>query len=67
MNDLTRLHARRKSRNGWSTDDLRRLRELAATGTPVNAIAMTLRRSPSAIKNKAGMQGISLRLPTAAR
>jgi hypothetical protein len=37
---------------------------LAASGTPLNAIAAALRRTPSAIKNKAGMQGISLRLRT---
>jgi hypothetical protein len=54
--------ARRSRRNEWSTEDLRRLRELAATGTPLNAIAATLRRTASAVRNKAGMQGISIRL-----
>ncbi len=56
-------HAPRNRRNDWSIEDLRRLRELAATGTPLQAIATTLRRSTSAIRNKAGMQGISLRMP----
>jgi hypothetical protein len=55
--------ARRRRRNEWSTEELRRLRELAATGTPLNAIAASLRRTASAVRNKAGMQGISIRLP----
>lgn len=55
------LFSRRSRRNDWSREDLRRLRELAATGTPLNAIAAALRRTSSAVRNKAGMQGISLR------
>ena len=55
---------RRVSRgNQWSAEDLRRLRELAAAGTTPEAIATTLRRTTSAIRNKAGMHGISLRGP----
>lgn len=53
----------RARRNEWSSADLRRLRELAELGTPLDAIATTLRRTTSAIRNKAGMHGISLRLP----
>ncbi|MFC4307902.1 hypothetical protein ACFPN2_02305 [Steroidobacter flavus] len=71
MNELSSLgssyrapsFSRRSRRNEWSSDDLHRLRELAATGTPLNAIAAALRRTTSAVRNKAGMQGISLRLP----
>nr|WP_298728296.1 hypothetical protein [uncultured Steroidobacter sp.] len=55
------LFSRRSRRNDWSSEDLRRLRELAATGTPLDAIAAALRRTTSAVRNKAGMQGISLR------
>lgn len=55
-------HARAR-RNEWSSADLRRLRELAALGTPLDTIATALRRTTSAIRNKAGMHGISLRLP----
>ena len=55
--------SRRNRRNEWSSDELRRLRELAGSGTPVEMIAADLRRTTSAIKNKAGMQGISLRSP----
>lgn len=47
--------------NAWSMEDVRRLRELAAQSMPVEHIAATLRRSTSAIKNKASLHGISLR------
>lgn len=53
----------RVRRNEWSSADLQQLRELAATGTPLVAIAAALRRTTSAVRNKAGMHGISLRLP----
>lgn len=59
---LTLCYSPRSGRNDWSMEDLRRLRELASSGTPVNVIATALRRTPSAVRNKAGMQGISLRL-----
>jgi hypothetical protein len=49
--------------NEWSSADLRRLRELAAIGTPLEAIATALRRTTSAVRNKASMHGISLRSP----
>ncbi|GFE85927.1 hypothetical protein GCM10011488_08810 [Steroidobacter agaridevorans] len=52
------LPARR--RNPWTADALRRLRELAAIGAPVSDIASALGRSESAIRNKAGLHGISL-------
>ena len=58
----TSLYARRSRRSDWSTEDLGRLRELAATGMPLNAIAAALRRTASAVRNKAGMHGISLRM-----
>lgn len=48
--------------NQWSSQDLRRLRELAETGTTPDIIAVTLRRTESAIRNKAGMHGISLKV-----
>lgn len=52
---------RRANSNEWSSEDLRQLRELAANGTAPGMIAVTLRRTESAIRNKAGMHGISLR------
>ena len=45
----------------WSSEELRQLRELAEAGTSLDAISVTLRRTASAIRNKAGMHGISLR------
>lgn len=36
------------------------LKSLAQTGAPIDEIARTLKRSASAIRNKAGMHGISL-------
>jgi hypothetical protein len=53
----------RARRNEWSSADVRRLRELASSGTPVHIIAATLQRTTSAVRNKAGMHGISLRMP----
>ena len=46
--------------NAWSAEALRRLRELAQSGATVAMIAAALDRSESAIRNKAGMHGISL-------
>ena len=44
----------------WSKDDLQRLRTLAQSGASIDAIAATLKRSASAVRNKAGLHGISL-------
>jgi len=51
----------------WSTDDLQKLRSLAQQGMSIDDISRLLKRSTSAIRNKAGMQGISLSKHTAAR
>jgi DNA-binding NarL/FixJ family response regulator len=51
----------RRIRNQWSPEEIHRLRTLAATGAPTAAIAHTLRRTESAVKNKAFFHGISLR------
>lgn len=47
--------------NTWSTEDIRLLRQLAVAGASLETIAGTLRRTQSAIRNKATMHGISLR------
>jgi hypothetical protein len=44
----------------WSKDELQRLRALAQSGASVEAIAKALNRSASAVRNKAGMHGVSL-------
>jgi hypothetical protein len=53
----------------WSLQEVRRLRELAQAGVPLESIAEMLGRSSAAIRNKAGFHAISLRrvkLPLAA-
>lgn len=45
----------------WSAHDIQRLRRLAEQGLTVETLAQHLRRTPSAIRNKAAMHGISLR------
>ena len=44
----------------WSKDDLQRLRALAQSGASIDTIAVELKRSASAVRNKAGLHGISL-------
>lgn len=45
----------------WSLQDVRRLRELAQAGTPLESIAAMLGRTCAAVRNKAGFHAISLR------
>lgn len=47
--------------NTWSTEDIRLLRQLAFDGASLETIAVRLRRTRSAIRNKATMHGISLK------
>jgi hypothetical protein len=47
--------------NTWSTDEIRQLRQLATAGASLDTICVTLRRTRSAIRNKATMHGISLK------
>lgn len=54
---LTPRYAARRRRDSWTTEDLRQLRELAAGVASVDAISAALRRTRSAIRNKAGRQG----------
>jgi len=53
----------------WSLQEVRRLRELAQAGVPLESIAELLGRTSAAIRNKAGFHAIPLRrvkLPVAA-
>lgn len=45
----------------WNSEDVRQLRQLAEQGVAPAVIAARLRRTESAIRNKAGQHGISLR------
>lgn len=47
----------------WSSADIRRLRELADAGVAAEVIAARLRRTHSAVRNKATLHGIPLRSP----
>ncbi len=44
----------------WSSAELKQLRELTDAGIGVEMIAARLKRSVSAVRNKAGMHGFSL-------
>ena len=55
-----RLRTRRTTLRLWTTQEVRRLRELAMQGAALRSIAAELRRSEAAIRNKAMMHGISL-------
>ena len=50
-----------RTSRSWSREEIRQLRELADAGVPAHDIAARLRRTVSAIKNKAGIHGISVR------
>jgi hypothetical protein len=45
----------------WSSLELRQLRELADAGIGAEIIAARLKRTVSAVRNKAGMHGVSLK------
>ena len=44
----------------WSPAELKQLRELSDAGIGVEIIAARLKRTVSAVRNKAGMHGFSL-------
>jgi hypothetical protein len=44
----------------WSRTEIRELRQLADAGMPMQVIAAKLNRTVSAVRNKAGIHGISV-------
>ena len=52
---------KRRSRQPWSSADLRRLRQLAKGNTPTGVMSIKLQRPVAAIRSKAQREGISLR------
>jgi hypothetical protein len=52
---------KRRSREPWSTADIRTLKQLAKGNTPTGVISLKLQRPPAAIRSKAQREGISLR------
>jgi hypothetical protein len=56
----TAMHFRKGAYpNAWAAADVRRLRELAGQGISPGEAAKLLRRSESAVRNKACLHGIS--------
>jgi hypothetical protein len=47
--------------SSWSTEDIRKLRQLAEEGRSLSELCKALRRTESAIRNKASMHGIPLK------
>lgn len=52
---------KRRSREPWSTADVKMLRQLAKGNTPTGVISIKLQRPVTAIRSKAHREGISLR------
>lgn len=52
---------KRRSRQPWSTADVRKLRQLAKGNTPTGVMSIKLQRPITAIRSKAHREGISLR------
>ena len=57
---MPRKYHERNRRTAWSNEDIRRLRELAAGGTPTGVIALKLDRSKAAVYSRAAKEHISL-------
>ena len=47
--------------NSWSSNDVQKLQALVEARTSIREMAKILRRTESAIRNKAALHGISLR------
>ncbi|WP_129778357.1 hypothetical protein [Peristeroidobacter soli] len=54
------MNGRPRIGNAWSREEIGKLRELAGSGTSLRSMSRILKRSESALKNKAGLHGISL-------
>ena len=52
---------KRRSRQPWSTADVRMLRQLAKGNTPTGVMSIKLQRPVAAIRSKAQREGISLK------
>jgi hypothetical protein len=52
--------AKRSNRREWTKDDVRELKTLARQQTPAAKIAKSLKRTPSATRQKASSLGVSL-------
>jgi hypothetical protein len=52
---------KRRSRQPWSDQEVKQLRQLAKGNTPTGIISLKLQRPPASISSKAQREGISLR------
>lgn len=52
---------KRRSREPWSAQEVKQLRQLAKANTPTGVISLKLQRPPGSISSKAQREGISLR------
>jgi hypothetical protein len=52
--------AKRTVRRAWTRQDERELKKHSKSRTPVKVISRTLRRTPAALRQKAGRMGISI-------
>ena len=52
---------KRRSREPWSADEVKQLRQLAKANTPTGVMSVKLQRPPAAISSKAQREGISLK------
>jgi hypothetical protein len=51
---------KQRSRQPWTTDELKNLKQLAKDNTPTGVISLKMKRPPAAIRSKAQREGISL-------
>jgi hypothetical protein len=46
---------------GWTTSDVRQLKQLANGNTPTRVMGLKLGRTPEAVQQKASQEGVSLK------
>jgi hypothetical protein len=51
---------KRRSREPWTAQEVKQLRQLAKSNTPTGVISLKMERPPASIKSKAQREGISL-------
>ena len=51
---------KRRMNEGWSSEDLQTLKQLARVNTPTGVISLKMGRTPTAIRSKAQREHISL-------
>jgi hypothetical protein len=57
---MERVMAKASKRKPWTSEDVKTLKKLARQKTGAEKIAKTLKRTPSAVRNRAVIEQISL-------